>query len=266
VAEVVNGDAAGHSVAITFDDGYADNVDNAMPVLTKYSVPATFFITSGTLDSGIMWNDRLLHAIRETPNQHVDLGRLGLGRLQLTRDGSRSDAFKRLIQNLKYRDAVERNELVAAVEEAAAAPPPPRLMMTRQQARELAGEPLADIGGHTVSHPILARLPDREAEREIAGGKETLEALIGRRIRCFAYPNGIPDSDYSATHVRMVRNAGFELAVSTSVGGFGPRNDVYQVPRIKPWDRRPVTFGMRMLMASRLDAKCVAVCEPDSST
>ncbi|HEX5765449.1 MAG TPA: polysaccharide deacetylase family protein, partial [Woeseiaceae bacterium] len=55
VADVADGSDDGHSVAITFDDGYADNVDNALPVLRKYGVPATFFITSDTLETGVMW-------------------------------------------------------------------------------------------------------------------------------------------------------------------------------------------------------------------
>lgn len=248
-----DGSADPHVVAITFDDGYANNLEVAMPILERYGAPATFFITTDPLDTGIMWNDRVLHAVRSNSGARLDLRNAGLGSLPTTNDQERRGAYRSLISQLKYLEIDRRSERVAEIEIAADINQVPRLMMTREQVRTLADRPGASIGGHTETHPILARLPRADAEREIAAGKERLEEIIGRKINSFAYPNGVPDSDYRREHVDIVRDAGFELAVSTSTGSYRQGWDPYQVPRIKPWDKLPWRFGLRLLLAARND-------------
>ena len=121
--------------------------------------------------------------------------------------------------------------------------------------RELAREPLVHIGGHTVSHPILKDLPAHLAYNEISEGKASLEGLTGTESKCFAYPNGVPETDYGHEHVEMVKKAGFDLAVSTSPGGVRSQTDILQLPRFTPWDRRWLLFGLRMLATARKDGR-----------
>jgi peptidoglycan/xylan/chitin deacetylase (PgdA/CDA1 family) len=64
---------------ITFDDGYADNVEVALPILLRYEIAADFFVSTGFLDGGRMWNDTVIEAFRATPLDRVDLGDFGLG-------------------------------------------------------------------------------------------------------------------------------------------------------------------------------------------
>ncbi len=103
------------------------------------------------------------------------------------------------------------------------------------------------IGGHTVNHPILTRLAQNEAKREIVSGKALLESLIGARLSLFAYPNGKPGKDYGPEHVAMVRQAGFSAAVSTAWGAARSASDIFQLARFTPWDPRPARFMLQML-------------------
>ena len=240
-----------HSVAITFDDGYADNLEVALPTLRKYGVPATFFVASGLLDGGVMWNDRVIEAIRTAPGPILDLTALDLGSLPLGSDTERRQAIRAVIPALKYRADAERVDASLKIAEAAGVGGEPNLMMSSEQLAILAADPLADIGGHTVTHPILKNLAPSAAFGEIAAGKERLEQITGRTLKCFAYPNGVPNRDYGAEHTSMAQKAGFEYAVSTSPGGVTTRSDRLQLPRFTPWDRQWSRFGLRMLMTAR---------------
>lgn len=104
-----------------------------------------------------------------------------------------------------------------------------------------------EIGGHTVSHPILLNLSDEEARREIADGKRLLENITGTPLKLFAYPNGKPEKDYGTAHVSMVQQLGFAAAVSTTWGTAHAGSDLYQLPRFTPWDKSPRRFVLRLL-------------------
>jgi peptidoglycan/xylan/chitin deacetylase (PgdA/CDA1 family) len=120
---------------------------------------------------------------------------------------------------------------------------PDDLMMTSHQVAELHGAGMG-IGAHTVNHPILASLDTSIARSEIANSKADLERIIGQPVKLFAYPNGVPGQDYNREHVCMVRELGFEGAVSITPGACrGMRTDVYQLPRFTPWDTAPWKYG-----------------------
>ena len=88
------------------------------------------------------------------------------------------------------------------------------LMLTTDQLRSLAAAGMT-IGAHTISHPILSRVDEQQAHAEMAESKERLESITGSKVPLFAYPNGKPGTDYTMTHVRLAREAGFEAACST---------------------------------------------------
>ena len=104
-----------------------------------------------------------------------------------------------------------------------------------------------NVGAHTVSHPILARLEPGAARSEIARSKTDLERILGEPVPLFAYPNGVPDQDYAAEHAAIVRECGFVAAVSTAWGTATRRSDPFQLPRFTPWDRTSLRYGVRML-------------------
>jgi peptidoglycan/xylan/chitin deacetylase (PgdA/CDA1 family) len=237
------------AACLTFDDGYADNAEIALPILQRHGAPATIFVASGFLDGGRMWNDTVIELVRRAPDE-VDLTRAGFGVLRLASVAERQAAIGTLLNKLKYLPLAQRHDHVELLRELVPVALPDDLMMTSTQVRQLHAAGI-EIGGHTVNHPILARLSSQEARREIADGKEALEALVKAPVRSFAYPNGKPGQDYLAEHAQMAREAGFDAAVSTSGGAAGPASDPLQLPRYTPWDTRPGRFALRMLQNMR---------------
>lgn len=245
VARLAGNALPARALAITFDDGYADNHDVALPILEKLGLPATCFVATDYLDGGRMWNDTVIEAVRAHPGDCLDLARLNLGTHPLAGNAARRAAIDTLLRSIKYQPDRQRRETVAAIAELAGQPLPDKLMLTRAQLRDLPGRGM-ELGGHTCSHPILARLPDHAAQAEIAHGREALTALAGVPIRLFAYPNGKPGQDYAPRHAEMVQRAGFNAAVSTHWGAARRGSDLFQLPRFTPWDSGLHRFAGRM--------------------
>ena len=110
-----------------------------------------------------------------------------------------------------------------------------------------------EIGAHSHRHPILSSLSDADVREELATCKRELESIVGRPVRLFAYPNGRPERDYCLRHTTMVREAGFDAAVSTARGAATYGADPYQLPRFTPWDRLPEPFIARLMLNWRTD-------------
>ncbi len=250
LSEAVKALAAGRlprrALSITFDDGYADNHDLALPALKKTGLTATFFVASGYLDGGCMFNDAVIEAVRRAPGPVLDLSPFGMDRYPLTSDGDRRAAIARILETLKYLPPTQRQVQVERICESAGAAPPRDLMMTSSQVAALHRAGM-EIGAHTVSHPILAKIGIDEARDEIASGRRQLEEIIGARVGLFAYPNGRPQRDYEGAHVALVRELGFDAAVSTAWGAARAGCDAFQIPRFTPWDRSDLRFGLRLL-------------------
>jgi peptidoglycan/xylan/chitin deacetylase (PgdA/CDA1 family) len=250
VERLARGRLPARAASVTFDDGYADNHDIALPILRRFGVPATFFVATGFLDGGRMWNDTVIEAIRRAKEPALDLSSLGLGTHSVNSLPERRSTIHALVRSIKHRTPKERDEIVDLIAAKVGGQLPGTLMMTRAQVRALRSAGM-DIGGHTVRHPILARLASAEAEQEIADGKAELEAIIGEPVRLFAYPNGKPVEDFAAKHVALVKRLGFRAAVTTSWGAARRTSDPFQLPRFTPWDRRALKFGVRLLLNAR---------------
>ncbi len=234
------------ALAITFDDGYADNEEIAAPILQRLGLSATFFVSTGFLDGGCMWNDRVIEAVRSCPGDGIDLRSLGLTNYRLDSTAARSSAIGAILAAIKHLPQDERQARTVAIERAAGARPAPALMMRPDQIRQLHGRGM-EIGAHTVTHPILTRLDAAAARAEMAQSKAVLEDILARPVEQFAYPNGVPAQDYAAEHAAMARECGFRSAVTTAWGAASMRSDRYQLPRFTPWDRTRWRYGARML-------------------
>jgi peptidoglycan/xylan/chitin deacetylase (PgdA/CDA1 family) len=245
-AGLKSGRLPARALSITFDDGYANNESVAAPILTRLGLHATFFIATGYLDGGRMFNDTVIEAVRGVRATELDLRPLGLGVYRTSSTSERVQAIGQILSAVKYRPPAERVELTERIAEIAAVDLPADLMMTSAQAMNLVRRGFS-LGSHTDTHPILARLERDDARREIEVGKQRVEDLAGKHVALFAYPNGYPDRDYSAETVELVRDAGFEAAVSASPGAARIGCDPYQMPRFTPWDRHPARFTARML-------------------
>ncbi len=249
VTRLHQGKLPARAVCITFDDGYANNFTVAAPILRERGLPATVFVAPAYLDGGCMFNDTIFEACRAAPEQ-VDLGMFGLGHLALPDAGARIRAAQHIVDQWKYLPPGERRQLADRFSAHVGATPNTGLMMSAQQVAQMPAHGI-EIGAHTLTHPILARLPADEARDEIVGSRRRLEEITGQPILSFAYPNGRPHRDYAREHVAIVREAGFELAVSTSWGAATAGSDPFQVPRIAPWDKTPLRYAARMVNAYR---------------
>jgi peptidoglycan/xylan/chitin deacetylase (PgdA/CDA1 family) len=241
------------AACITFDDGYADNAEVALPILQRHRLPATFFVATGFLNGGRMWNDSVIEMVRSAPDGVLDFSAFGFGVHEVTSVEQRKAAIKALIGQLKYLPMSERLQQVNRLVDAIGCVLPDNLMMTTAQVVQLHKAGMG-IGAHTVNHPILASIDLATARAEIADGKQALEAMIGEAVTLFAYPNGKPDADYRAEHVALVKELGFQGAVSTAWGACKGEPDVYQLPRFSPWDRTPIRFALRMVSNLRKSA------------
>lgn len=234
------------AACITFDDGYADNHHVAMPILQRHSLNATFFIATGFLDGGRMWNDTVIETVRACQAPALDVSALGLGCHALNTVTAQQAAIAAVIGQIKYRPVSERIALTEEIARLANVQLPQNLMMTSDEVKAMHQAGM-QIGAHTVSHPILARLTDGQARQEIGDSKLFLEHLLCERISLFAYPNGKPGEDYSQQSVEVVRSLGFDAAVSTQWGASRLGDDPLQIKRFTPWDKTRLRFGMRLL-------------------
>ena len=234
------------AVCITFDDGYRSVHDLALPILQQLKLPATVFVSSGYADGGNMWNDRIIEAAHKLPATELDLSALGLGAYGMASQEQRRQSAARLTASSKYLPPGARADLIRRLEQLVGEPLEADLMLTPAMLLSLDRAGI-EIGGHTISHPILTSLTDQGARHEIEGGRKELEAILGKPVRLFAYPNGKAGKDFDQRHAAMVKEAGFCAAFTTAAGAATGAHDRYYLPRSRPWDRSRFRFGMRLL-------------------
>lgn len=250
VARLKTGTLPACAASITFDDGYADNHHVAMPILQGHGLSATFFIATSFLDGGRMWNDTIIETIRGSTTPLLDFSTLGLGQYPVSTIAEKMATIASLIHQIKYRPVADRISITEQIACLAQVQLPHNLMMTSQEVKAMRQAGM-QIGAHTVSHPILARITDEQARQEIGESRFFLEQLLGERVGLFAYPNGKPGEDYTPQTVDVVRSLGFDAAVSTQWGASGAGDDLFQIRRFTPWDGTRLRFGARMLVNLR---------------
>jgi peptidoglycan/xylan/chitin deacetylase (PgdA/CDA1 family) len=239
-------DAVPHNaLALTFDDGYRDNLTHAAPILARHGLSATIFLVSGWIDTPRMpWVDRLAHAIKTTSRDRVTIDG---ATAPLASRAERLAVLNRALRHLKSVPDVERR---ASLEQLVGdlAPVPAlvlkRLMLTWDEVAALRGLGFA-IGAHTVSHPILSRVTPDEAWEEIRGSKVAIEKAIGSSVHGFAYPNG-GVADYDETSAKLVREAGFHFAVTTRHGLNNSRTPRSELRRGGPSEQHLPTFASKL--------------------
>jgi peptidoglycan/xylan/chitin deacetylase (PgdA/CDA1 family) len=245
VQRLVAGTLPQRALSISFDDGYADSHDVALPILLRHRLCATFFITSGALQGGCMWNDVVEEAVRRTGCAELDLSDAGLERYALGSAALKRRAIERIDHALKYLPPEPRATLAQDIARRAGVQPSSELMLSHAQLRALRRAGM-QIGAHTVSHPILTGLSAAQVRQEIGQGKRALESILGETVELFAYPNGKWGRDFDAQAVALVREAGFQAAFTTDWGSANRDTHPLLIPRFMPWDRTRLRFGLRL--------------------
>jgi hypothetical protein len=242
------------SAAITFDDGYEDNYLYAFPILREYDLPATIFLTAGCLDTGqSLWFDLVLYAFEKTSRQAV---KVPWREIPISFNGSleRSRAAVKTLYHLMAYPSSRRAAMIDAVFANLGVEKPRELenqLLRWSQVQEMAENDIS-FGSHTMTHQILTGMELSEAEKELSESKELIESRIDRRVRILAYPNG-KSTDYSTEMIAVVRQAGYEAALTTLPGLNFIQEDPYQLRRIKSWGNTLPLFGISLAYYSLMD-------------
>jgi peptidoglycan/xylan/chitin deacetylase (PgdA/CDA1 family) len=231
------------AVVITFDDGYADNALEALPILEKAGVPATFFISTGTLNTSrefwwdelerIMLRSRNLPGICEQSVKGID------HRWSLTTENEKWLFYLDLHRQMKLCDAPQREAWLSQLRDWARLKEEGRVThwaMNDAELCRLAESPLITVGAHTVTHTRLSILPVAKQEEEIVGSKRELERKLGKAIRVFSYPFG-SRQDYTLASRDICREAGFVRTAANFPGQVHRWTDPHQIPRhlVRNW-------------------------------
>ena len=259
------------AVALTFDDGYADNLIEARPLLEKYAVPATLFIATGGIERQTdFWWDELdefllgpfaLHSALTLLIKHQrhswDLSASNRRTVQAVGawnlaepacPSPRHRAFRELVQLLTPLREDEREVVLADLARWTGRGRVQRQThrtLTAKQIAWLATSGLMEIGAHSVTHSLLAKQPAGRQREEIEDSRSALEAIVERPVTSFAYPYG-GRHDYSPATLALLREAGFQRACAHFQGAVRPDTDRLQLPRMAVGDWDGDEFARRM--------------------
>ena len=221
------------SLVITFDDGYADNYFNALPILEKHQVPATIFVSTGNLgtDKEFWWDEleRIVFSSNKTkydffPNNEC---------LTISTYEDKIKACQKIRLFLKGLLPEKRELFLNEMINELGVPTVKRKenrSLSENELRELASSPYITIGGHTVTHNMLSSESLKMQQWEIDESKKRIEKLINRSLTVFAYPFG-DRKDINEYSIKCVRNAGYKKAATTLVGLADCESDPFYIPR-----------------------------------
>jgi hypothetical protein len=215
---LLSGNVPDSAVVLTIDDGYEDFYRLAFPILRKYGVPATFYVTTDFVDGRLwFWWDTVRFMLRRTPRREMTLQVDGQARtFDLTCDSDRQAAWSAIGTVCLTLGSAERQRSLTRLSEeldvdVPEAPPPEYRPVTWPQVQEMAASGI-EIGSHTRSHPRLSLTSRADLVRELVESKVRLEAVTGLSVTSFCYPFGRPE-DLNERIRGAVRAAGYRNAV-----------------------------------------------------
>lgn len=239
------------AVAVTFDDGYLDNLELAVPVLTELGIPATFFVIAEALKGPLepWWDllERTLLAQDQLPNKLWLDAPGGNIRLPTRTHAERRLALHIVRELLTGSELGERNVVMRELAgwRGDSREPTFRQLMTADEVARLASLPGHEVGAHTVHHLLLPAQPDDVKRRELADSRSALERLLDRPVRSLAYPYG----GHDATTRALTRELGFERAVTVEETPVAADIDPFRIPRLDVCNEEIATFEKRLANA-----------------
>lgn len=250
------------AVVLTFDDGYQDNFVYAKPILEKYEIPATIFITAGYigLQKELWWNElERLILLSNLPTQitltikgkeyswtfekdiNVPTKIIKNWHLEIKNDCSGRYKFFRTVYNLlKIVDPIERDNVMFQLKENVHNYPferPDYFVLTKDEINKLSTHKLIEIGSHTLTHPVLSSLSYDAQKQELLKSKQILEEITNKQIKYFAYPYG-GNSDINNISIQLVKECGYLCACANVPGFIRKDSNIFSLPRflVRNWN------------------------------
>ncbi len=240
------------AVALTFDDGYRDNLTLAAPMLKALQLPATFFLVPGLLsNTALPWWEQVSWTIQTSPRGNV----IWQGQsMPLLSDGHRRAAVDRVQRDLKTVSRAEREaeteRLRQLLTPRGSRPTAEELFLDWDEARQLMQQGF-DIGSHTCQHPILSRETANSQAQELRDSRRLLEDGCEVSVSLLAYPNGTT-VDYDAATLVAATSAGHQWALTTTEGFNTRRTPPLEMRRVVMYPERG---GVELLAALRYAAR-----------
>ena len=231
------------TIALTFDDGYLDNLTNAVPLLEKYGLHATIFITSGMVgsDEEFWWDqlERIFLTGEPLPDSLSITTSEGIKEWHLTKAEWRLKALDELGNILRGKPYKKINQFINNLFEQTGITKEARhthRVVNSEQLKELSLSPSIEIGSHAVTHTRLSILPMEEQRLEIRESRRCLESIIQKPVRLFSYPFGTT-ADFATDTERMVKEDGYEAGIANVQGYVVKPVNRYSIPRrlVRNW-------------------------------
>ncbi|KKG07377.1 polysaccharide deacetylase family protein [Methanosarcina sp. 2.H.A.1B.4] len=232
------------SIVITFDDGYADNYLEALPILETLEAPATFFVTTGIIDTDkeFWWDDLervFLSRIDLPPSLSLNVSG-NICRFDVSNQKNKLNTYNELHPILKFQNPSNRDLLVKSILDWSGLNYKGRKThrtMTQKEVIKLSKSEYATIGAHTKSHSPLSILSKEEQRKDIISSKEQLENWTNNQIKYFSYPFGCKN-DYNKNSIDICKELNFDLVCSNYYGQVHSYSNIYELPRclIRDWD------------------------------
>lgn len=247
VLRLERGELPENAVAVTFDDGYRDNYLYAYPILRRYGVPATIFLSTGVIGtSEVLWFEHVFTAFRRTQRSAVESFCPPTRMIPIGSMSERQAALHEVLNLCRSLSDEERRELVSTLLHRleVRADPQPGLMLSWDEVRRMSGGGVT-FGCHTMTHPILSHVSPDRFHDEIVRPKQLIEEKTGQAVVSFAYPNG-RRADYSSGVKQALLKAGYRYAVTTEPGSNQTGDDLFELRRATPWEHRLSEFALQL--------------------
>ena len=232
------------SVTITFDDAFKNVHDVALPILKKYDLPATFFITTGFVESEkVFWVDRVEHMINYPKNSFVELSMHAKRFFSISNNEDKLHTMNVVKSILKKLDPNARDKMIKDLESQIGWDkdrlPENYKTLSWDDVKDLHKLPKYEVGGHTVNHEILSYLDDKELDYEIGECIKTLSKKLGSEIDSFSYPEG-QEMHYNDKVISVLKKYGIKICPSAIDGVVDETDDNFNLKRVMVgfWGRK----------------------------
>jgi len=225
------------AVAVSFDDGFENNYTVAKPILEDLEIPSVFYISTGLIgNDDLFWVDQIEDCVNRTAAASVTVTLGAPQSFALNSLNEKETALQTIKQFCKDNAATEKDRVISELIEATAVRPhasaaPNYRKMTWGQVRDMAHHPLLTVGGHTVNHNILTRLPEPDCEAEIRQSLDTLRKQCDMKVDHYSYPEGQADH-YNDFAIQVLKDEGITCSPSARSGINGRDVGLFDLYRV----------------------------------